>query len=128
MLHRSAFFASQALKLYLDVAIPLAKPSLGSDLTQSKRLRRLQTGFWYKQDNSDHDLMFLHDNTGLPYRIANSSQKEKIAEVIVHFQKGLNTNIESTASGASLAGRYILRRPVNTWLIVGFEPISLKAG
>ena len=127
MLHRSAYFASQALRLYLDVAIPLAKPGLGSDLTQSKRLRRLQTGFWHKQNHADHDLMFLHDNAGLPYRIADSSQKEKIAEVIVHFQKGLNTNIESTPGGAPLAGRYILKRPVNTWLIDGFEPIRLKA-
>jgi len=127
MLHRSAFFGWGALRLYLDAAIPAATPDLETDPHHTKRLQRQQAAFWRKKRDADLDLLFLQDNAGLPYRIAEETQKGKIAEIIVHFQKGLNSNIESTPAGAPLAGRYLLSMPAGTWLIDDFEPIRLRA-
>ncbi|MEO2177455.1 MAG: hypothetical protein ABGY96_25615, partial [bacterium] len=67
----------------------------------------------------------LQDNAGLPYRFSNATQKGKIAEVIVHFQRGLSTSAES-APQAPAAGRYLLRKPNKTWLIDDFEPVRMK--
>jgi hypothetical protein len=125
MLHRSEFLAAQVSRLYLDVAIPSSKPNLESNLRLIKRLRRLKAAFWNKGKDAELDLLFLHDNAGLPYRIAEVTQKGKVAEVIVHFQRGLNTDTESTPQ-ASTAGRYLLSRPNKAWLIDDFEPVRME--
>lgn len=125
MLHRSAFLADQALSLYLGAAIPAATPILGRDPRQTKSLQRQQAAFWRKAKDADLDLLFLQDNAGLPYRFAEITQKGKVAEVVVHFQRGLKTNIEPTPTRATSAARYVLTKPVNTWLIDDFEPIRL---
>lgn len=125
MLHRSAFLADQALSLYLGAAIPAAIPILERDPRQTKSLQRQQAAFWRKTKDANLDLLFLQDNAGLPYRFAEITQKGKVAEVVVHFQRGLKTNIEPRPTGALSAARYVLTKPVNTWLIDDFEPIRL---
>ncbi len=125
MLHRSSFLVEPALRLYLDVAIPAATPDLELTTSERKRLQRQQTRFWRQAKNADLDLLFLEDNAGLPYRFSKVTQKGKMAEVIVHFQRGLNTDTES-APQASTAGRYVLSRPNRTWLIDDFEPVRME--
>jgi hypothetical protein len=125
MLHRSSFLVETVLRLYLDVAIPAATLSLELTTSERRRLQRQQTKFWRSKKDSDFDLLFLQDNAGLPYRFSKATQKGKIAEVIVHFQKGLGTNTES-APQAPAAGRYLLRKPNKTWLIDDFEPVRME--
>ena len=125
MLHRSSFLVEPVLRLYLDVAIAASMPDLDLGSTERKRLQRQQTRFWKKSKNADLDLLFLEDNSGFPYRLSKVTQKQKIAEVIVHFQKGLNTDTQSTPPSAT-AGRYLLSRPNRTWLIDDFEPVDMK--
>ncbi len=125
MLHRSSFLAESVLRLYLDVAIPAATPSLELAASDRRRLQQQQTRFWRKTKNADLDLLFLQSNAGLPYRFSKVTQKGKIAEAIVHFQRGLNTDTIS-APQENLAGRYLLSRPNKTWLIDEFEPVRLE--
>ncbi|MDP6633240.1 MAG: hypothetical protein QGI51_07055 [Dehalococcoidales bacterium] len=127
MLHRSSFLPDRALSLYLGAAIPAATPHLERDPRQTKSLQRQQAAFWRKTKDADLDLLFLQDNASLPYRFAKITQKGKVAEVVVHFQRGLKTNIESTPTRAASAARYVLTKPVKTWFIVDFEPIRLPA-
>ena len=125
MLHRSSFLVEPVMRLYLDVAIPAATLNLGLNTSDRKRLQRQQTKFWRITKNADLDLLFLQGNAGLPYRFYHAIQKGKIAEVIVHFQKGLSTDSES-APQTPTAGRYLLRKPNKTWLIDDFEPVRME--
>ena len=125
MLHRASFLVEPVMRLYLDVAIPAATLSLQLTASERRRLQRQQTKFWRITKNAGLDLLFLQGNAGLPYRFYNAIQKGKIAEVIVHFQKGLGTDTES-ASQAPTAGRYLLRKPNKTWLIDNFEPVRME--
>jgi len=125
MLHRSSFLVEPVLRLYLDVAIAASTPDLDLGSTERKRLQRQQARFWKKSKNADIDLLFLEDNNGFPYRFSKVTQKQEIAEIIVHFQRGLNTDTQSTPSTAT-AGRYMLSRPNKTWLIDDFEPVDME--
>ena len=125
MLHRSSFLVEPVLRLYLDVAIAASTPDLDLGSTERKRLQRQQARFWRKSKNADLDLLFLEDNSGFPYRFSKVTQKQKIAEVIVHFQKGLSTDTQSTPPTAT-AGRYMLSRPNRSWLIDDFEPVDME--
>ena len=125
MLHRSSFLVEPVLRLYLDVAIAASTPDLDLGSTERKRLQRQQARFWKKSKNADLDLLFLEDNSGFPYRFSKVTQKQEIAEIIVHFQRGLNTDTQSTPSTAT-AGRYMLSRPNKTWLIDDFEPVDME--
>ena len=125
MLHRASFLVEPVMRLYLDIAIPAATLSLDLNASERRRLQRQQTKFWRITKNADLDLLFLQGNVGLPYRFYNATQKGKIAEVIVHFQKGLSTDTEPSPR-VSVAGRYLLRKPNKTWLIDDFEPIRMK--
>lgn len=125
MLHRSSFLVEPALRLYLDVAIAASTPDLDLGSMEHKRLQRQQVRFWKKTKNSDLDLLFLEDNSGFPYRFLKVTQKEDRAEIIVHFQRGLNTDTQSTPSTAS-GGRYMLSRPNKTWLIDDFESVDVE--
>jgi hypothetical protein len=49
-----------------------------------------------------------------------------MADIVVHFQKGLNTHIESTQAERALAGRYLLKKSLDTWYIEDFEPTRLR--
>ena len=125
MLHRSSFLVEPVLRLYLDVAIAASTPDFDLGSTERKRLQRQQVRFWKKSKNADLDLLFLEDNSGFPYRFSKVTQKEDRAEIIVHFQRGLNIDTESTPSTAT-AGRYMLSRPNKTWLIDDFEPVDME--
>ena len=125
MLHRSSFLVEPVLRLYLDVAIAASTPDFDLGSTERKRLQRQQMWFWKKSKNADLDLLFLEDNSGFPYRFSKVTQKEDRAEIIVHFQRGLNIDTESTPSTAT-AGRYMLSRPNKTWLIDDFEPVDME--
>ena len=125
MLHRASFLVEPVMRLYLDVAIPAATLSLQLTTSERRRLQRQQTKFWRITKSAGLDLLFLQGNAGLPYRFYNAIQKGKIAEVIVHFQKGLGTDTES-APQAPTAGRYLLRKPNKTWLIDDFEPVRME--
>jgi len=125
MLHRASFLVEPVMRLYLDVAIPAATLSLELTTSERRRLQRQQTKFWRITKNAGLDLLFLQGNAGLPYRFYNAIQKGKIAEVIVHFQKGLSTDTES-APQTPTAGRYLLRKPNKTWLIDDFEPVRME--
>jgi|TARA_Y100000031_G_scaffold101368_1_gene111130 hypothetical protein len=124
MLHRSAG-VEEAMRLYLDVAILAAVPSLELSASELNRIQRQQAAFWRESKKANQDLLFLQDLAGFPYRIALSPQSERLADVIVHFQKGLNLHIESTQTGRALALRYLLEKRVDTWHIEDFEPTRL---
>jgi len=124
MLHRSAG-VEETMRLYLDVAILAAKPSLELGTSKLKRIQRQQAAFWRESKKANQDLLFLQDVAGFPYRIALSPRSERLADVIVHFQKGLNLHIESTQTGRALALRYLLEKRVGTWHIEDFEPTRL---
>ena len=125
MLHRSAG-VEEALRLYLDVAILAAVPSLELSTSELNRIQRQQAAFWRESKKANQDLLFLQDTAGFPYRIALSPRSERLADVIVHFQKGLNTHIESTQAERALAGRYLLKKSLDTWYIEDFEPTRLR--
>ena len=125
MLHRSAG-VEEALRLYLDVAILVAVPSLKLSTSELNRIQRQQAAFWHKSKKANQDLLFLQDTAGFPYRIALSPQTADMADIVVHFQKGLNTHIESTQAERALAGRYLLKKSLDTWYIEDFEPTRLR--
>jgi len=125
MLHRSSFLVEPVLRLYLDVAIAASTPDLDLSSADRRRLQRQQVRFWKKSKNAELDLLFLEDNSRFPYRFAKVTQKENTAEVIVHFQRGLSTDTEPARSTVT-AGRYLLTRPNNTWLIKDFEPLAME--